>query len=98
MTNEDTSQVQTQGQGRQSQSQVNNSRKPDPRKPDAPVPQSIPGDDPGTLSDEDYLGQDGSDELDAADDPHPDSRPDSRRDKAADPERSGGAPDRSQSI
>ena len=48
-----------------------------------------PGEDADTLIDDDYL---------EAQDPHPDSRPDSRRDQTIDPERSGGAQDRSQSI
>ena len=53
-----------------------------------PEPQKPDPQDPDTLTEEDY----------SAGDPHPDSRPDSRRDQTVDPERSGGAQDRSQSI
>jgi hypothetical protein len=51
---------------------------------------SIPGEDPGTLTDEDY--------LEAAEDSHPDSPVGSRRDRIVDPERSGGAEDHSNSM
>jgi hypothetical protein len=55
-----------------------------------------PGEDPGTLTDEDYLEAGGPDALDSADeDPHPDSPVSSRRDQVEDPERSGGAEDHS---
>jgi hypothetical protein len=65
-----------------------------------PQPKSrAPGDDPGTLTDEDYLEAGGPDALDAAEEePHPDSPPGSRRDKAEDPERVTGADDRSNSM
>jgi hypothetical protein len=53
-----------------------------------PEPQEPDPQDTDTLTEEDY----------SAGDPHPDSRPDSRRDQTVDPERSGGAQDRSQSI
>jgi len=50
-----------------------------------------PGEDPGTLGDEDYLQRGGPDAIDSAADPHPDSPPGSRRDQVEDPERGGGA-------
>jgi hypothetical protein len=82
------SQSQSQGQGQaQSQSQGSQAR---------PAP---PGDDPGTLTDEDYLEAGGPDALDAAEEePHPDSPAGSRRDQVQHPERSTGAEDRSNSM
>lgn len=73
---------QTQTQRGGQQSQSQGNRTVKP-EPREPDPQ-----DPDSLSEEDY----------SAGDPHPDSRPDSRRDQTVDPERSGGAQDRSQSI
>jgi hypothetical protein len=82
MNSERTNQTQTQRGARQSQSQGNR------KKPDPHAPANVPDEEADTLSDEDYLEAE----------PHPDSRPDSRRDQTVDPERSGGAQDRSQSI
>jgi hypothetical protein len=88
MNTEGANQTQTQRGAQQSQSQGNRTQKPEPQKPDPHARASVPGEDPDTLTEEDY----------SAGDPHPDSRPDSRRDQTVDPERSGGAQDRSQSI
>jgi hypothetical protein len=55
----------------------------------APTRPNVPGEDPGTLTDEDYLQAGGPDAIDSASDPHPDSRPGSQRDRSEDPERSG---------
>jgi hypothetical protein len=68
----------------------------------APTRPNVPGEDPGTLTDEDYLESGGPDAIDSAadvrPDAHPDSPPGSRRERKEDPERSGGAEDKSQSI
>lgn len=88
MITEGTNQTQSQRGARQSQSQGKRTQKSEPRKPDPHAAASVPGEDSDTLTEEDY----------SAGDPHPDSRPDSRRDQTVDPERSGGAQDRSQSI
>ena len=61
--------------------------------------QSVPGEDPGTLTDEDYLVAGGPDSLDSVSpDEHPDSRPGSLPQQGEDSERAGGGVDRSQSI
>jgi len=95
---EGANQTQTQRGGQQSQSQGNRTLKPEPQKPELLARASVPGEDPDTLTEEDYLEVNGPDSMDSAGDAHPDSRPDSRRDQTLDPERSGGAQDRSQSI
>jgi hypothetical protein len=88
MNTKGANQTQSQRGAQQSQSQGNRTVKPEPQKSDARAPERLPGEDPDTLTEEDY----------SAGDPHPDSRPDSRRDQTVDSERSGGAQDRSQSI
>jgi hypothetical protein len=88
MNTKGANQTQTQRGAQQSQSQGNRTVKSQLQKPDPHAPERLPGEDPDTLTEEDY----------SAGDPHPDSRPDSRRDQTVDPERSGGARDRSQSI
>jgi hypothetical protein len=73
----------------QTQTQKGAQQSQSQRKPDPRARVIAPDEVPGTLTDEDCL---------EATDPHPDSRPDSRRDQVVDPERSGGAEERSQSI